>query len=496
MDQKIFRIAVVSDLHFASEKLPNAPLRHGEYSDTFLLRAVHRFNRFIRPDVVLVAGDLINNALDPDVPELLEKLKKTLDLLTVPYRVIPGNHDPVPDVFYKVFPEHRQMLDVGRFRFVPFADPETPVNNACRQPEDFERMRLARENWDGELIALQHVPVGPPGDHPCWYNFDNANDVLAAMKKYRFTACISGHEHAGLPVRELDGTTLICTPGLCESPFSYLVIDIDAANTVHVSRENLALEAALKLEDHHVHTTFAYCNENLALSKTRELARLFHLARIVYTEHSSHLLFSREDLRQYKHFLQGLSGADPADSRLEQYLQAQQTIQPDLELTGMELDYDRYGQPVLPPPVKDRLAFRNGAVHNLSSSIQTAPLEVLKKDFMQMNEAVLQSGVEAVAHPFRIFSFNTRNPHPVPEDLFLPLVKLLKKYGTAAEMNFHYNKPDEEFFALCVANGVKISLGTDTHNLYEVGEFYPHMKLLDKIAPGWRSNPQEILLQA
>ena len=49
---------------------------------------------------------------------------------------------------------------------------------------------------------------------------------------------------------------------------------------------------------------------------------------------------------------------------------------------------------------------------------------------------------------------------------------------------------------MCIKNGIKISLGSDTHNLYEVGEFYPHVKLLDKIAPGWRSNPEEILLQA
>lgn len=490
------RLAVLSDIHFMSAPPATPFARRGEYGDTFLLRAVHRFNRFIKPDAVLVAGDLINNALDPDVPELLEKLKKTLDLLTVPYLVIPGNHDPAPEVFYKVFPEHRKTLDVGRYRFVPFADPETPVNNACRRQEDFERMRQAREHWGGELIALQHVPVGPPEDHPCWYNFDNANDVLAAMKKYRFKACISGHEHAGLPVRELDGTTLICTPGLCESPFSYLVIDMDAGGGVHVTREDLAMDPALLLEDHHVHTHFAYCNENLTLAKTGELARLFQLARIIYTEHSSHLLFTREDLRQHKHFLHGLSGADPATSRLEQYLQEQKNIQPDLELTGMELDYDQYGAPLLQAPVKNSLAFRNGAVHTLGSSIQETPLDVLKMDFMQMNEAVLQSGVNALAHPFRIFSFNTRNPHPVPEDLFLPLVELLKKYSTAAEMNFHCNRPDEEFFALCVANGVKISLGSDTHNLYEVGEFYPHIKLLDKIAPGWRSNPQEILLQA
>ena len=116
---------------------------------------------------------------------------------------------------------------------------------------------------------------------------------------------------------------------------------------------------------------------------------------------------------------------------------------------------------------------------------------------MFLNEAAMRDGVQALAHPFRIFSFNGLGvKYPVPEELFEPLADMLKKYSVAAEINFHCNTPDEEFFAICLQKGVKISLGSDTHNLYEVGEFYPSVKLLDKIAPGWRSNPQEIMVQA
>ena len=116
---------------------------------------------------------------------------------------------------------------------------------------------------------------------------------------------------------------------------------------------------------------------------------------------------------------------------------------------------------------------------------------------MFLCEAAFRDGVQALAHPFRIFSLNGIGvKYPVPEELFVQLADLLKKYSVAAEINFHCNQPEEEFFALCVQKGVKISLGSDTHNLYAVGEFYPHIKLLDKIAPGWRSNPQEIMVQA
>ena len=124
------RLAILSDIHYMSEPPAQPFARRGEYGDTFLLRAVRRFNHFIKPDAVLVAGDLINDPNDPAAEKLLEDLKKTLNRLTVPYLVIPGNHDPVHELFYKVFADHKKPLDIGNFRILPFADPETPINNA------------------------------------------------------------------------------------------------------------------------------------------------------------------------------------------------------------------------------------------------------------------------------------------------------------------------------------------------------------------------------
>ena len=491
------RLAILSDIHYMSAPPAKPFARRGEYGDTFLLRAVRRFNRFIKPDAVLVAGDLLHDPNDPAAEGLLEELKKTLNILTVPYLVIPGNHDPAHELFYKVFADHKEPLDVGKFRILPFADPETPINNACRLPEDFDRMRQARENWAGELIALQHVPVGPADNHPCEYNFDNADAVLEAMKKYDFKLCISGHEHAGLPTREWNGITLVTAPGLCESPFSYLILDIDEAGAVTVTRENLAMDANLQLEDHHVHTTFAYCNENLALHKTRELGKLFGLSRIVYTEHSSHLLFTKDECVQKLPFYIGTSAANPSSNRTPDYFTEQQEIEKSFEMTGSELDYDQYGRPVVLPADRAKLQFCNGAIHAMDSLCPGGDLSKMNEEFMALNEAILRDGVQALAHPFRIFSFNSSKvKYPAPAELFEPLADLLKKYDTAAEINFHCNQPDEEFFALCLQKGVKISLGSDTHNLYEVGEFYPHVKFLDKIAPGWRSDPQETMLQA
>ena len=87
------KIAVISDLHYSAEPNPLIPKRRGELSAILLLRAVHRFNRFIKPDIVLVAGDLINDPAAPDAGKLSEELRDILSLLQMPSLIIPGNHD-------------------------------------------------------------------------------------------------------------------------------------------------------------------------------------------------------------------------------------------------------------------------------------------------------------------------------------------------------------------------------------------------------------------
>ena len=41
--------------------------------------------------------------------------------------------------------------------------------------------------------------------------------------------------------------------------------------------------------------------------------------------------------------------------------------------------------------------------------------------------------------------------------------------------------PEPDFFRLCLENGVKLAFGSDTHNLYELGEFYANLKFLKEI---------------
>jgi len=100
---------------------------------------------------------------------------------------------------------------------------------------------------------------------------------------------------------------------------------------------------------------------------------------------------------------------------------------------------------------------------------------------MRLTEGAVRSGIDVLAHPFRAFR---RHGRPVPGNLFAPVVRLLREYRVAAEINFHTNEPPEAFVRMCLDAGVRLSLGTDAHALWETAEFYPHLELLRRCGVG------------
>ncbi|MDD3116371.1 MAG: metallophosphoesterase [Victivallaceae bacterium] len=471
------KIAVITDLHFANEPNRLIPQRCGEFADILLTRAVHRFNRFIKPDIVLIAGDLINDPSSSDAAEKTAQLYKIIKMLKMPFIVIPGNHDLKNPEFYNIFPKPQTFIDIGKLRLVTFDDPETPGFNARR--DSIETMRAARAGWTGHLVALQHVPLNPP--ERCPFNYENAAELLDIMADCGYSLSISGHFHAGLPPLEYQGVTLVTAAATCEKPFPYQIIEIADDGKVSCQTETLALPASLKLTDSHIHTPLAYCNENMSLPKINRLAELFGLTQTVISEHSAHLYFDLESYQNYDYFNQGVA-AQTKPSRIAEYFTLYRQNATDHNILGMEVDFDRHGNPVIDKNDWQQLKFRNGAIHHLASLTKdrVSPPEI-DSEFLFLVEAALKSGIDVLVHPFRIFR---RRNQPTPEKLFMPVVSLLKKYKTAVEINFHTNEPPPAFFKMCIDHGIKLTFGSDSHNLYEVGEFYPHLKLLEQIAPG------------
>ncbi len=473
------RIAVLADIHLA-DGCP-LPERNADIADILLRRTVHRLNRLIRPDLTLVLGDLINDGERVDAVEKLERLRETLSLLEGPAIVLPGNHDLPLDRFHQVFPPPPDWLDVGGVRFLPCIDAEAPGYNATRRENDLERMRQARANHAGPIVVLHHVPLFPPGAGDCPYNYTNADAVIAAMRESGIGLALGGHYHRGFEL-ERDGITYLCCPALCEAPFTFLEVSLENGKMETV-RHELRLPEALGLVDCHTHTQFAYCSENMDMEKAARLAPEFGLKGLALTEHTSQLYFSREDCNRGT-YAQGMAGAKTEDNRMPDYWrQAARAAAAHPRLrVGLEVDADGAGGLVLSPRDRDQAALLIGAIHALPlTDIQTRDAAEIAGCFLSLQKKLVRTGIGILAHPLRIFR---RRGVATPPAVLAPTVKMLRENGVAAEINFHTNEPDPEFFKQCLAAGVKLALGSDAHNLYEIGEFAPHLQFLEELGCG------------
>ena len=105
-------------------------------------------------------------------------------------------------------------------------------------------------------------------------------------------------------------------------------------------------------------------------------------------------------------------------------------------------------------------------------------------------EAFSKSPIKILAHPFRYY---TQKRLARPTHLYEYTIDILKSSKIAAEVNFHNNNPDPSFFKMCIDNGVKISIGTDSHKLKEVCQFEKYLNFITKISNGKKL--EEILFQ-
>ena len=480
------KIVLLTDLHYAKQPNESCPTRSGEWADLLLLRAVHRINRYIKPDLVILAGDLIDQPDAPDSLQLLADLKNIFDKLECPHIAIPGNHDPEPDIFYSVFNRPGDCIDIGGFRLMSFLDRETPGYNALRSNEDIARLRKSGSELDGPVITLQHVPVFPPGACDCPYNLDNAEQVLNAMYEAGVCLSLAGHRHAGFELKDAKGIKYITGSALCEFPFYYHIIEVSGSGCATSTKETLGWDRPEKLHDMHIHTQLAYCNENMTPEKAIGFGRALGLTGLGFNEHTTHLYFSREEYYDKLPFREGISAASPENNRVREYLQMIYPLLDDNILVGMEVDFDNAGAPIVKNDLMSNTEIVCGALHR---STLAGTQQEANERFMFMTRKILESGVRFLAHPFRVFR---RSGLDRPSELYEPLAQLLAEYEVAAEVNFHTNDPDPEFFKKCLEHNVKLVFGSDSHNLYEVGEFYGFMKLMQAI--GAENRLDEVML--
>ena len=479
------KIVVLADSHFDLKKNVACPERHGEIADILLLRAIHKLNRFIKPNVVIFLGDLIDNGKSPGAYELLGRLRRIVNIIKSPTIVILGNHDGDPDEFYKIFDKPDYFVDINDVRFATFLDPGEPGCNARRLPQSLKRMEEARADWQGPIVTLQHVPLFPEGMSDCPYNYTNSAEVISLMKKHGIKLAISGHIHRGMDLVKSGNAAFVAAPSICESPFGFLEIILDGEE-VKVIKHWLKMPEELELVDTHIHTQFAYCGENVEIKKIIPLANILGLVGFVFSEHSPHLYFNKGT-----HFFEkGIRSMIGKHRRIEDYLAATFDANCPFESVALEVDCDFKGNPVIESQDISKFHHLSGAIHRLPSLMEPSPdIEKVYEEFLLLLHRFLSSGIiRVLVHPFRIFR---QAGIETPQWLFKSVIKILLKENVAAEINFHTNEPSVDFTRLCIEAGVKITFGSDAHNLSDVGEFTAHLDHL--LAAGFDGNPKDIL---
>jgi histidinol phosphatase-like PHP family hydrolase len=468
------KIAIISDIHLSSA--PNLFPRRGEIAEILLLRAVYRINGMIKPDLSVVLGDLIDNGNDPQAGNDLRKLKKILDRLESPSLILPGNHDGNEEAFYRVFPRPEHYLDIKGVRFAPFIDMEEPEYNARRSPFDLEFMNLLREDFEGTIVTVQHVPLFPPGTCDCPYNYTNAGEIIETMRRNNIRLAVGGHFHPGVDLLRTSNANFVAAPALCESPFSFLEIDLDGED-IQVRRHDLKMPSQLGLVDLHVHTQFAYCSENMEIPKAIALAGDFGLKGFAFAEHSGQLYFDPDTYWKGVFLYNDIKPGKDKASRMDAFFAALTEAGCDPRNIALETDCDFHGSPVVLPEDRQKAGFLIGAVHRMKS-LDQKPInsEAVLAEFLASNEKLISSGIRLLAHPFRIL---VQAGLEIPTLIIDALVKMLRENKVAAEINFHLNGPPPEFLVRCAEAGVKLTLGSDSHNLANIGEFTPHLALLE-----------------
>ncbi len=480
------RILALSDLHY-SDLSRNMMRRHddcGVLGRTLLKKAILRLEHMqARPDLIVITGDLLAGDDHPSAQLDLIALKGELTRSGIPFLALPGNHDIDAAEFNRIMGTAPGLHRIGGYGFIVFNDTfeRGKDSDPCRrEPEDVALPRqIADENPDLPLIALQHAPVYPRIDAAYPYNPLNASEIIESYRASGVVLSLSGHYHPGAEPAILDNTLYYTTPSLKNSPCPFALIELDGAT---VTITPLALKMTEDyLCDVHCHTEHAYCATTADTAKCIALSRMLGVKRLCITEHAFQLYFPRKTamsfLWQSNPAMAREVWQTPERGRMRNYREYVAAFRSDYTRAGLEVDLFDDGQLLLAP---EDWAFGwdilVGAVHFIQGfrrgEIGQSEAETL---FMRDFERMLAHGVHVMAHPFRFFG---RNGLATPTRLYRPVAELLVRYGCAAEINYHTYAPDPAFIRLCVECGVRVALGSDTHDLVETGEFYPHLDLM------------------
>ncbi|MEI7900969.1 MAG: PHP domain-containing protein, partial [bacterium] len=393
---------------------------------------------------------------------------------------VPGNHDTSSAAFNTFFATTPGLHEFGGYGFIVFNDLYAETHECFRSEEDLAMTKVIAETHPGlPLIALQHPPIYPAIDSLYPYRPTNAAEIIVSFQKADVILSLSGHFHKGQKARAHNGVLYHTVSALCEYPFSFSLIQL-TGNRVEIEELSLAIQVP-NIIDVHCHTEHAYCATTVDTAPCIALSQALGVSALCITEHAFQLYF--EKVRAMGFTWQGdprsveKVWASTGRHRMAAYQQFAQTLRSPFVKIGLELDlYDNGKLLLAPEDAKFDWDILIGAIHFIQDFIpgkteQKEAESLFIRDVMRL----LDHDIDVLAHPFRFFA---RNKLARPIHLYPLVAGLLADSGVAMEVNFHTDQPDPAFIQLCAEKDVKIALASDTHDLAEAGEFWPHMNVL------------------
>jgi len=224
-----FLLGQISDLHI---KVPGKLSYRVVDCAAMLERCVQEVLRLPqRPDAMVITGDLV----DFGRPEEYAHLRKLLSPLSMPFYLLPGNHDE-RSALRAAFPDHaylRQWLP-----YVQYAIEQWPVRIVAIDTVipgegggrlDDERLRwldrtLAREPKKPTVVVMHHPPFPTLIGHMDKIGLDGADALAAVIARHaQVERVLCGHLHRPIQFR-FAGTIASTSP----SPAHQVALDLAA----------------------------------------------------------------------------------------------------------------------------------------------------------------------------------------------------------------------------------------------------------------------------
>jgi len=476
-------ILAVSDLHYTglSRQVAQLARMHGGFARVLLRKVFLRLQYLgIKPDVVVILGDLVENGTDPDSDADLIALHSELTRAGIPFLVVRGNHDDENTRFADLFDVKPGLHRVGDYGFIVADDTYAATHETTRPEQVIKSMlKIAKTNPGLPLVALQHAPIYPAIDSHYPYRPTNTAEIIDSFHKAGIFLSLSGHYHKGQRLRTSSNVFYHTVPALCESPFPFSVIRLNGRK-VEVEEHALAHHYP-NLTDVHCHTEYAYCATTVDTASAITLSKCLGITKLCVVEHAFQLYFEK------RYAMSGKWQSAPervedawvtTRSRMDNYRRFAQKLRSPFVKIGLEVDLYGDGKMMLAPDDAEEGMWDLliGAIHFIRDFVpgQTTQEEAEKMFLRDVSKLVLLP-IKVLAHPFRFFAWSNLK---TPKHLYPAVADLLADSAVAAEINFHSYQTDPEFIRCCVDKNVKIALASDAHALQEVGELAPHVEVL------------------